>query len=111
MPPSAVTDSDDAAVATNRRRVSNARDRDDLAMEPPRLIRGGPCLLILTETQRSCDECVTQGQRELARVGLATLNKSQTLRAHRLHCARSYLHIRPSSSKPDTNDSRTSPTR
>ena len=28
-------------------------------MGPPRLIRGGPCLLILTETQRSCDTEMT----------------------------------------------------
>ena len=52
IPLMAVTDSDDAAVAANRRRVSNARDRSESAMEPPRLIRGGPCLAILTETQR-----------------------------------------------------------
>src|SRR5215470_6345942 len=47
-------------------------------MEPPQLIRGGPCRLILTETQRSCDECMTQGLSELARVGLATLKKPLT---------------------------------
>src|SRR5262245_39394531 len=40
-PPIAATDSDDAAVAKNRRRVSNARDRRESAMGPPRLIRGG----------------------------------------------------------------------
>src|SRR5262245_16507399 len=60
MPPSAVMDSEDAAVATNRRRVSKARDRNDSAMGPPRSIRGGPCLLILTETQRSCDSRMTR---------------------------------------------------
>src|SRR5712672_3675077 len=35
MPPTAVTDSDDAAVATNRRRVSNARDGRESGMGSP----------------------------------------------------------------------------
>src|SRR5215510_11261647 len=70
IPPSAVMDSEDAAVVTNRRRVSNACDRNDSAMGSPRLIRGGPCLPILTETQRSCDTQMTLGN-AICRVGMA----------------------------------------
>src|SRR5262249_44402651 len=55
MPPSAAPASVAAAVERNRRRVGDAPERVATAIGPPPLIRGGPCLPILTVTQRLCD--------------------------------------------------------
>src|SRR5262245_5368824 len=59
MPPSAAPATDAAAVVRNRRRVGDAV-RVATAIGPPPLIRGGPCLPILTVTQRLCDGWMTQ---------------------------------------------------
>src|SRR5215813_13517101 len=56
MPPIAVTATDEAAAVRNRRRVGDTPERMTTAIGPPPLIRGGPCLSILTTTQNLCDE-------------------------------------------------------